>query len=58
MDFTLQNFNAVSHYNKESKEFDDYEFNSLFWDVYNTIDLENIHEQCVIFIQWFNEQKQ
>ena len=39
------------------KEFQDYEFNSLFWDTFCELDIENVFIQVVLFIEWYNEEK-
>jgi len=36
----------------------EYEFNTLFWDEFNQLDIESIYIQVVLFIEWYNEQKQ
>lgn len=41
-----------------TKEFhEEYPNNNLFWEAYNQIDKEEIHNSCVEFIKWYNQQK-
>lgn len=34
-----------------------YEFKKLFWDEYNSLDIDRIYVQVVLFIEWYNENK-
>ena len=35
----------------------DYEFNALFWDTFTQLDIEDIFNQSVEFIKWYNADK-
>lgn len=37
------------------QEFWDWEFNSLFWDVFNQLDITEVYGQVVRYIQWYNK---
>ena len=39
------------------EEFHEWEFNSSFWDVFCQLDMSEIYNQGVQFIEWYNEQK-
>ncbi len=40
-----------------TNEFQEYEFNSLFWEIFCKIDINEVYIQVVIFIKWYNENK-
>ena len=37
------------------EEFQEWEFNSLFWEVFCQIDITEIYNQVVLFIEYYNE---
>lgn len=39
------------------KEFQDYEFKSLFWDTLRQLDIKEVYIQVVLFIKWYNEHR-
>ena len=41
----------------KTNEFQEYEFNSLFWEIFCKIEINEVYIQVVIFIEWYNEQK-
>ena len=36
---------------------DEYEFNQLFWETFNQLDIDEIYTQVISFIKWYNENK-
>ena len=34
---------------------DEYEFNQLFWETFNQLDIDEIYTQVILFIEWYNE---
>lgn len=37
------------------EEFQEWEFNSLFWEVFCQLDITEIYNQVVLFIEYYNE---
>ncbi len=41
-----------------TEEFQDkYEYNNLFWETFNQLDIDEIYTQVILFIEWYNENK-
>ena len=38
-------------------EFQEYEFNSLFWDIFCQLNIKEVYTQVVLFIEWYNQNK-
>jgi hypothetical protein len=34
-----------------------YEFNQLFWEVFNQLDIDEVYIQVFLFIEWYNKNK-
>lgn len=34
-----------------------YEFNELFWDTFTQLDINDIYQQVILFIKWYNANK-